>query len=593
MNCSKCDDILKGKFCTSCGAKNDAINKTEAESALEQQIASTQESYQSTQDLEISEANNEVLQKKMPPVKWLFAGGALVIFLIIVAVAIFSRSPDESDDYLYAYEEDVIDEPIEVTEEPAEAIAEEHDVPEEVEVEEESQASTLTFESAVLQSIADEFLADWDGLGSGSVIYNDISDITSNTALLNVFEDTVSESFVLRAFFVTAPTVHGLEIHHHSTFELTYVFAKLNDDVMDCRNLVEAEFFYSGHPFLGQYLRTDVPRVFYTTYMMGYLRENCAVDNLRSITIMADGYLVHISGAGRIFNTQADDYDTIDILGLVVSYVSDFINHNPERVFVNTAENNNDITRVSTWRGIVHGTGTVFRNQGGTQRTQWRETLAYQGVCNCNAFTVTVDFPLNAWFEEGCTWVMTETPILETIVPCVFGESERDAEARLLRAGLRRGSVSQDFHDSVPLGHVISTYPEVGTRMSAGNPVEIVVSIGAPTIGGIQGIMDGDFTGAVGLYTSGFGFGIRVHADGSISVYGVRGDYTGTHDRISDVSFNEDFGSIAWRISTGQTMHLFLPGTIIPSPFPEERVELPRLILHTETTIGGEVFFRE
>ena len=67
-------------------------------------------------------------------------------------------------------------------------------------------------------------------------------------------------------------------------------------------------------------------------------------------------------------------------------------------------------------------------------------------------------------------------------VPSVVGTSESNANQMIINAGLTPSStVTYLASDSVPAGCVISCSPEVGTELSKGSTVSLVVSTGAPS----------------------------------------------------------------------------------------------------------------
>jgi serine/threonine-protein kinase len=64
-------------------------------------------------------------------------------------------------------------------------------------------------------------------------------------------------------------------------------------------------------------------------------------------------------------------------------------------------------------------------------------------------------------------------------VPNVRGESIGDARASIERAGLRLGTTTEVFHDTVPRGEIVDVAPAPGTRVKEGTIVAISVSKGA------------------------------------------------------------------------------------------------------------------
>ncbi|MEM6818361.1 MAG: PASTA domain-containing protein [Pseudomonadota bacterium] len=69
-----------------------------------------------------------------------------------------------------------------------------------------------------------------------------------------------------------------------------------------------------------------------------------------------------------------------------------------------------------------------------------------------------------------------------TPVPNVAGLSEADARDAILMAGLTIGNVTGEASDVVPVGNVIRTDPLVGTEITAGAPVDIIVSLGPANV---------------------------------------------------------------------------------------------------------------
>ncbi len=63
-------------------------------------------------------------------------------------------------------------------------------------------------------------------------------------------------------------------------------------------------------------------------------------------------------------------------------------------------------------------------------------------------------------------------------VPNVIGQADADAQNAILAAGLNVGTVTYDYHDSVPEGQVVSQSIDGGKKVSAGTSVGLVVSQG-------------------------------------------------------------------------------------------------------------------
>jgi len=77
---------------------------------------------------------------------------------------------------------------------------------------------------------------------------------------------------------------------------------------------------------------------------------------------------------------------------------------------------------------------------------------------------------------------MVGTIIVQATVPDVEGLSQADAEAAIDAAGLTVGDVSQEFHNTVPAGNVISQDPAAGSSVAPGSAVDLVVSLGLPPV---------------------------------------------------------------------------------------------------------------
>jgi serine/threonine-protein kinase len=63
-------------------------------------------------------------------------------------------------------------------------------------------------------------------------------------------------------------------------------------------------------------------------------------------------------------------------------------------------------------------------------------------------------------------------------VPSLIGKSVRDAKLTLEKYGLRLGDVQYDFSDDFPEGAIFSQSIPEKTRVSAGTPISVVVSLG-------------------------------------------------------------------------------------------------------------------
>jgi serine/threonine-protein kinase len=80
--------------------------------------------------------------------------------------------------------------------------------------------------------------------------------------------------------------------------------------------------------------------------------------------------------------------------------------------------------------------------------------------------------------KGGDVDVSVSEGILTLEVPEVAGKAQADAEAALKTAGLPRGEVTQEYHDTVPQGTVISSSPAAGEVVPHTTAVNLVVSNG-------------------------------------------------------------------------------------------------------------------
>jgi serine/threonine-protein kinase len=95
---------------------------------------------------------------------------------------------------------------------------------------------------------------------------------------------------------------------------------------------------------------------------------------------------------------------------------------------------------------------------------------------------ISVDPPSGTLVQKGSTVKYTVSkgpaPPKEVTVPDVSGLTIPEASARLEQAGLKLGSTTEQFSDSVPTGLVISQSPAAGQKVKEGSPVNITVSKG-------------------------------------------------------------------------------------------------------------------
>jgi eukaryotic-like serine/threonine-protein kinase len=84
--------------------------------------------------------------------------------------------------------------------------------------------------------------------------------------------------------------------------------------------------------------------------------------------------------------------------------------------------------------------------------------------------------------EAGATvTIFVSRGVQQAEVPDVVGQSQDDAEAQIIAAGLEVGSVTTQFSDTDP-GIVIGQSPEGGAEVNRGSAVNIVVSEGPATV---------------------------------------------------------------------------------------------------------------
>lgn len=64
-------------------------------------------------------------------------------------------------------------------------------------------------------------------------------------------------------------------------------------------------------------------------------------------------------------------------------------------------------------------------------------------------------------------------------VPDLSGLRQSEAARRLVDAGFTLGQMSPEYHDSVPVEHVIRQRPVAGQKLEPGKPIDLIVSLGA------------------------------------------------------------------------------------------------------------------
>jgi len=67
------------------------------------------------------------------------------------------------------------------------------------------------------------------------------------------------------------------------------------------------------------------------------------------------------------------------------------------------------------------------------------------------------------------------------IVPDVIGMTQTEAQTALFAISLVIGTITQEYHNSIPLGNVISSEPVAGSTINAGSGVNLVISKGDVT----------------------------------------------------------------------------------------------------------------
>lgn len=102
-------------------------------------------------------------------------------------------------------------------------------------------------------------------------------------------------------------------------------------------------------------------------------------------------------------------------------------------------------------------------------------------------------------------------PPKEVTVPDVRNMNTSQATSRLSQNGLKLGSVTEQFSDSVPAGQIISQDPAANSRANEGSSVNVVVSKGAqPTQVSVPSVI-GDTSGAAQAKISAKGLVASVH----------------------------------------------------------------------------------
>ncbi|MHC4528646.1 MAG: PASTA domain-containing protein, partial [Planctomycetota bacterium] len=86
----------------------------------------------------------------------------------------------------------------------------------------------------------------------------------------------------------------------------------------------------------------------------------------------------------------------------------------------------------------------------------------------------------------------------QPVVPDVVGKTETSARAYVTAIDhLTVGSVSYDYNDTVAAGSVISQNPAGGTTVPVGSSVDLMVSLGQPTVPNVEGMTEADANTAI------------------------------------------------------------------------------------------------
>lgn len=79
-------------------------------------------------------------------------------------------------------------------------------------------------------------------------------------------------------------------------------------------------------------------------------------------------------------------------------------------------------------------------------------------------------------------------------VVSVVGMTQEDAEAAIIATGLVVGAISEEFSDTVAVGHVISQTPSADVSVRPGESINLVISKGAEPVNFIEDFETGDFS---------------------------------------------------------------------------------------------------
>jgi beta-lactam-binding protein with PASTA domain len=129
----------------------------------------------------------------------------------------------------------------------------------------------------------------------------------------------------------------------------------------------------------------------------------------------------------------------------------------------------------------------------GTVSYDYSDTIAADVVISQNpagGTTVAVGTPIDLVVSLG-----------RPLVPYVVDRTEAEANLAITAVTLVPGSIRYEHHDTVPAGVVISQSPVGGTTVSVGSSVDLVVSLGPPTVPDVVGMSEPDANSAITAVT--------------------------------------------------------------------------------------------
>ena len=137
-------------------------------------------------------------------------------------------------------------------------------------------------------------------------------------------------------------------------------------------------------------------------------------------------------------------------------------------------------------------------------------------------------------------------------VPDVAGKPQGEAEEAIQAAGLKVGSITNEYSDTVPVGLVIGQNPSAGTSVPRGSSVDLAVSAGprTVTVPSVGGLAQGDAASAL--------------ASAGLVVGTITTQYSDTVPEGSVISQNPAAGST---VSPGSSVDLLVslgPSIILP-----------------------------